>query len=352
MKRSLVPLLACPECGSELTILAGAAGDEINEGVLECSGCRAAYPVLEGVPRLLAARDLHLVEGDDLTTQHFAFEFDVYSSGDLDLDSPEVVDYLLFSRTGLGPARAGQNDDFYPTSVGDVDHSGARRQVDGRVVLDAGCGSGRFTLAAARSGAARVVGLELGPHVRIAAERCRGLPNVDFVQGSVLNPPFRAQSFDLVFSIGVLHHTPDPAGGFRALSALVRNGGRQSVWVYPPEYWGGPLRAPFGKAVHALLSRLAPRRAFAVVRRVLYPLGRLQALLARRRWSKVLAAPLFLLSVPRHPRREIMLTTIYDYFCPPIISTHRPEEVMEWFRDSGFREVEPVAVPTAVTGIK
>ena len=38
--------------------------------------------------------------------------------------------------------------------------------------------------------------------------------------------PFAAESFDIAFSFGVLHHLPDPEAGFRNLVSLVKPGGR------------------------------------------------------------------------------------------------------------------------------
>src|SRR5436190_2111416 len=66
-----------------------------------------------------------------------------------------------------------------------------------------------------------------------AARRCAGLANVALLQGSLLEPPFAPQSFDLVFSKGVVHCTPDPPGAVRRMAELVKPGGYLFVWVYP-----------------------------------------------------------------------------------------------------------------------
>jgi hypothetical protein len=104
------------------------------------------------------------------------------------------------------------------------------------------------------------------------------------------------------------------------------------------------------RKVHARLSRLPPDEALDRCRRWLYPLGRLQMKLAERRATKLLGAPLFLVNVPRHPQPEVMLSTIYDYFCPPIISTHTDAEVRAWLEDAGFARVRSVPVPSASFG--
>ncbi len=223
--------------------------------------------------------------------------------------------------------------------------------VAGKTVLEGGCGPGRF-LPLLAAHADRVVALELGSHVDRAAERCRHLPNVDLVQGSVLAPPFKPGTFDLVYSLGVLHHTEQPERGARALASLVADDGQLSVWVYGPDYWGSGVRRLTGRTVHAYLRRRDPESAYRACRRWLYPLGRLQARAARRRWTKIAFAPIFILGVPRHPVPEVMMATIFDYFAAPIISTHTTAEVRGWLEGQGFSELTALPVPTSVRATK
>lgn len=101
----------------------------------------------------------------------------------------------------------------------------------GKRGLDAGCGFGRHLYYAAEFGA-EMTGLDFSGAIFRAAEITAGIPNVALVQGDILTPPFRQRSFDFVYSIGVLHHLPDPEGGFQALLPLVRPGGFIIIWVY------------------------------------------------------------------------------------------------------------------------
>jgi len=101
----------------------------------------------------------------------------------------------------------------------------------GKRGLDAGCGFGRHMYYAARFGA-RMVGLDFSRAIERARDVTKGLPAVRLIQGDILQPPFAPQSFDFVYSLGVLHHTVDPEAGFRALRQLVRPGGAIFVWVY------------------------------------------------------------------------------------------------------------------------
>src|SRR5258705_12087780 len=92
----------------------------------------------------------------------------------------------------------------------------------GRRVLDAGCGKGRHLRLAAAFGAKEVIGVDLGPAVDAAARNTVDLDNVHVVQGDLTRPPFRRESMDLIYSIGVLHHLPEPEAGFRALAPILR----------------------------------------------------------------------------------------------------------------------------------
>lgn len=101
----------------------------------------------------------------------------------------------------------------------------------GKRGLDAGCGFGRHLYHAAQFGAS-MVGLDFSQAITRAREITVGLERVRLIQGDLLQPPFRLASFNFVYSIGVLHHLPDPEAGFRALLPLLRPGGAVFIWVY------------------------------------------------------------------------------------------------------------------------
>jgi SAM-dependent methyltransferase len=352
MHEDLVDSLACPACRAALRLdvrTRDPGTGRVVSGALECSAEGTRYPVRGGVPRLLPSTGRTVDRDPELrTADHFAQEFTALAEDDRDFADDDMLEYVFYSRTGLDPALyARVPGDPYMVELPDAtNYRPDGSFLSGKTVLDAGCGAGRLTTVAARS-ARRVVGLDLGDHVDRAVARMWHSDHVDIVQGSVLEPPFGDGTFDYVFSVGVLHHTPDPGGGCRALARAVRCGGAMSIWVYPPSYWGRPIQAAVGRRIHAGLARMPPEAALCACKRWLYPLGRLQMRLAERRWSKLLGAPLFVVNVPRHPQPEIMLTTIFDYYCPPIISTHTYDEARDWLKDAGFTELRRVPVPTA-----
>lgn len=335
----LMGLLACPDCGQGV--------EQRSYDQLKCEACARIYPVRDGIPRLLPS-DLVNLGRPTSTAAHFEMEFNLQER--VVDPSSTLLHYLLLSRTGLDPALKHRDDiPEYPEALNTEAYNPNLTALSGLSVLDGGCGGGRFLPIAAEA-AEHVVGLELGDHVEVAAARVKHLGNVDVVQGSVLAPPFKSEGFDLCYSLGVVHHTPDPRGAARGLGSLVRRGGCMALWVYAPTYWGGAIKGPIAKLIHQGMSRMSPANKRRMARAILLPIGRLQLHLARRAWTKMLAAPLFAVNVPRHPDRSEMLSNILDYYGAPIISTHSHEEVERWLLDAGFQNVERLPIGTACLG--
>lgn len=124
---------------------------------------------------------------------------------------------------------------WMPTVMGFNDFAGAR-------LLEVGCGMGTDLLQFARGGA-KVTGVDLTPrsieisrqHLAVYGERG------DFAITDGESLPFADESFDVVYSNGVLHHTPDTAGAVREVHRVVRAGGQAKVMLYhrgSAAFWG------------------------------------------------------------------------------------------------------------------
>ena len=77
-----------------------------------------------------------------------------------------------------------------------------------------------------------VVAVDLSFAIDAARENLSEREGIHFIQADIFRLPFRPQSFDFVYSWGVLHHTPDPPAAFSRLPPLVRPGGKLMVFVY------------------------------------------------------------------------------------------------------------------------
>lgn len=104
-----------------------------------------------------------------------------------------------------------------------------------KIILDAGCGSGFSGLLffGDHLHDHDYLGVDISSAVEIAAERFheQGYPG-DFLQGNMLKLPIPAESIDLIFSEGVLHHTDSTEAAFKFLAQKLRPGGRFLFYVY------------------------------------------------------------------------------------------------------------------------
>ena len=211
--------------------------------------------------------------------------------------------------------------------------------LSGKTVLDGGCGMGRYLRIAAEMGADLAAGIDLSLAVQAARELTEGLPGVAIVRGDLLRPPFPPQSFDHVYSIGVLDHTPDPRRAFLRLAALVKPGGRIAVWVYRRER---PAIEWIMNAHRAVSTRL-PLGLLMGLARWTAPIGGWKRrLMASPRWfiqRLGVALHLLTIGVSMHPDAEVRVCDTLDWYAPRYLSRHTRDEVASWFGEAGLTEI-------------
>lgn len=310
MKERLLQYLACPQCGGDLVVEAHKhAGHEIMEGSLTCSGCKSSFPITRGVPRF--AQDVGVVEQQ--TAEAFGYEWTRYS---------ELADrYRQQFLDWLAPADAS----FF----------------QGKAVLEGGCGKGRHTALAAEFGAKDVVALDLSVAVDAAFANTRHLENVHIVQADLNEPPVR-NHFDYAFSIGVLHHLPDPERGFRALVSKLKPGGAISAWVYGREGNGWIVHGVTPIREH-VTSRL-PHPLLEVLSNVItVPLWLGTKLMYGPTGGRVGPVRLpygdYLAYIAPFPFRE-QRHIVFDHLVAPVAYYIRREEFEGWFDRAGLQEVQ------------
>ncbi len=106
--------------------------------------------------------------------------------------------------------------------------------IKNKIILDQGCGGGRYTIALKMLGAKKVIGLDFSKiGIENAISRCKhyGIKNVEFIEGSVLKMPFEDNIFDFVFSNGVLHHTNNWTLGLREQLRVLKKGGMGFLYL-------------------------------------------------------------------------------------------------------------------------
>jgi 2-polyprenyl-3-methyl-5-hydroxy-6-metoxy-1,4-benzoquinol methylase len=105
------------------------------------------------------------------------------------------------------------------------------RQLMDQLILDCGCGAGRFSEVVLEAGA-EVIAVDLSTAVDACWANLKHFPKLHCVQASVYDLPFRDCTFDYAFSIGVIQHTPDPRKAVRSVIAKAKVGGKVGFWIY------------------------------------------------------------------------------------------------------------------------
>jgi len=188
-------LLACPACADPL------AAD------WSCRGCGARFDAPDGIPNLR-------LPGDGRTDAVRRF----YERAPFPGYPP---------RDSLHALRARAERSTFARLIDEAIPGDAR-------IVEIGCGTGQMCLYLARADRL-VIGADLTRASLLlgaAAARRFRLDRVQFVEVDLTRPGLRAESFDVVYSSGVLHHTPDPRASFARVAQLARPGGIIVLGVY------------------------------------------------------------------------------------------------------------------------
>jgi SAM-dependent methyltransferase len=285
MNLELLSLLRCPRCRGMLEV----AGNPPE--ALRCRECGTASSIVNGVPRLAS----------DTYTSSFSRQWNRY-----DVARPAEDDVNFKVKTGVAPA-----------------------ELADKLVLDAGCGGGRYSRLVGSHGA-RVIGVDLSAAVEKAAALCADFPDVYIVQANLLDLPLADAAFDLVFSIGVLHHTPNPRRSFAEVARKVKPGGRLAVWLYrkntPPQEW-------LNAGLRSVTSRVPAR----VLEPCCAGLGMLGSVPVLNRTLNKIA------NFSNHPDWTLRVCDNFDWYAPRYQSHHTLDELRSWFCQEGFEGITELA---------
>jgi SAM-dependent methyltransferase len=323
-------LFADPKTSAPLALEASERrGDRIIFGALVSPTAR--YPIVRGIPRFVPFET-------DNYSRSFGYQWNRWPR-------------LQFDSENVGRPMQGHTGQMFERITGQNrgQSRGQNRRQDslaGQLILDIGCGPGRF-IETARSKGAKVIGIDYSTAVEAAARNFSDDPNVCICQADALKLPLPADSVDGAYSIGVLHHTPDPRQGVHEAARVVRPGGWFALSVYGQ---GGYYDFPTVKAWRRIFRALWPiaghyppllysyataygLRPLAAILPWLGPLGKLGPLL-----GKALRLPFPSVQLP--DVRWSFLDT-FDSVTPSYQSAHQAFEVFQWLKSGGMEEIEP-----------
>jgi SAM-dependent methyltransferase len=311
MKETLLQYLACPACAGDLSLASAERNNgEIVSGALRCAGCGKSFAVTGGIPRFA---DLSADEVQRETAENFGQQW-------LEFDHVEQHHEKQFL------------DWIAPVTP---------EFVSGKTVVEGGCGKGRHTRLIGEWGAKAVIGVDLSVAVEAAYKNTKDLPNVHIIQADIYQLPLK-KTFDYAFSVGVLHHLPNPRAGFASLTQKLRPGGAISAWVYGLENNGwivhlvNPLREHVTSKLPMralyVLSYLPTLVLWLALKLVYLPLGKTGL-------KRFLFYGDYLGYIARFPFREIH-NIVHDHLTAPVAFYISRQEFADWYAEAQTERTE------------
>jgi SAM-dependent methyltransferase len=310
-----IETLRCPTCAAPLRLAVASANGEIETGMLAC-GSEHCFEVRQGIPRFVPP---------DSYADSFGFQWKTFAR--LQLDSYNGTDFSFARFRAITGWSA--------------------EDLKGRKVLDAGCGAGRFAEVVAHRLGADLYAFDLSA----ATEACREnlMPHPPFVcQASIYTPPFAEGTFDFVYSIGVIQHTPDPHAAIVSLCRLVKPGGSIALWIYEQDWKSFVGTLGFKRLLRPLVSRLERRKQLAFSRAlaalffpVVWPLRRLgTAGKLVMRLLPVASGHLVGIPLSKEDFRTWVLLDTFDMYASTYDQPQTFQAVADTLRNAGFQDIE------------
>jgi SAM-dependent methyltransferase/uncharacterized protein YbaR (Trm112 family) len=333
MRKSLIDLLVDPVSQSPLSLSTnGQVEEDITEGSLR-SPEGNSYKIVNGIPRFVLTAD----HGQKQTESSFGYKWKQRDAW----YSPQVYEACqtwLLQRYGF--ERLEEMRSFFAAHPR---------------ILDAGCGSG-FSSSLwmdsswGRNGNSDWVGADISEAVDVARERLGGYPHTHFIQADILQLPFRPQSFDAIFSDGVLHHTPSTERALKSLALLLVPGGEILFYLYRVK---SPIREFTDDHVRDAISSLDPAQAWEALR----PLTKLGQALAELHAEIEVPEDIPVLGIKagRYDVQRLIYWHFaklywnetfsfeennhvnFDWYHPRYSWRHTEEEIRRWCEEAGLR---------------
>lgn len=322
MQRKHLDLLCDPITREDLSLeVIVEIGDEVVEGLLISS--RASYPISNGIPRFVS---------DEGYSENFGRQWERWA-------------HVQYESENIGGPMQGWTTNMFRKITG-----WQLGDLRDRRVLEIGCGGGRFGDLVQSSNPSNYIGVDYSKAVDVAKKlmEAKGKEAL-FVQADALALPLKSESVDLAFSIGVLHHTPDPSLGIAESFRCLRSAGFMSVSVYERGgYYGWPNVA-FWRRVFNSMSPEVKHRAALIYSKllctVLHPIGKL--------WRPLTYPIRLIFPTVYLPDLRWSVLDTFDSLTTSYQSTHTGEEVSSWMSSHGFRDVRQQSWgSTSWTGVK
>jgi SAM-dependent methyltransferase len=310
MKLKFLKYLCDPENQMDLILKNGIIkNNTIISGILKSQ--KNSYPIINGIPRFVK---------NESYSANFGYQWNRWARTQFD------------DQNVNGPLKNYTSNMFKSIT------QFSKKKLHGKLVLDLGCGPGRFTDVAVDMGAI-VIALDYSSAIDAAKLNfATKQSNILFIQGDALNLPIKKNTLDYCFSIGVLHHTPSPIQAVKQVSRVLKKkgGGVFAIRVYNKKSF---YTFPSVKLWRYIFLKLNPLFKFYPPLIYSYFFGTITFILGKI-W-RPLSYPLRIIfpTVWSLDYRWLILDT-FDAITTSYQSGHTPLEVRSWLVDAGFIKIK------------
>ena len=316
MDKKFLSYLACPDCIGEICIekIQDEVDGRIKTGNLICNQCSRIYPIKSFIPRFVPEENY---------ADNFGFQWNLYTEAQYDSSLELPMSESRFYKTTNWP-----------------------KTMQGELILEAGCGAGRFTEIVLSTGAT-LISFDYSNAVEANYKMNGSNPNLFILQADIFSPPLKPEIFDRLYCMGVIQHTPDPEKAFRSLPRFLKSGGKIAIDVYLKEgiwkwltsyrrlHWF--TRYMSVKNVHAI-SKIYVDMIWPLTK-WLWSFGRIGRRIARyvflvkdRFWRKGL-------DVPDQVQKESLVLHFIDQLCAYYDQPQSESTIEEWFQTESLKDV-------------
>lgn len=216
-------------------------------------------------------------------------------------------------------------------------------ELKGKLILDVGCGTGRFAEIALKAGA-YVVGLDYSSAAYVASKNLEKYSNFRAIRGDIYKLPFKEKSFDIVYCLGVLQHTPNVEQAFKSLPLVVKKSGYLVVDYYWKRLisvlgWKYPIRL-----ITSHLKESTVLKILSFIHPFLYPISRLviRTPFIGKALSRLLPVVNYCIDYPElgdELLREWSFLDTYDNWAPKYDQPQTVNTVKKWALDASLKKV-------------
>ena len=315
MKVSLLNWLSCPKCKGNIILEGGLNHKETTEietGSLKCALCGDVFLIVNSIPRFIR---------EEGYTNNFGFQWNLFRKTQLD----------SYTNTTISKDRFFRESKWNP------------EQMKGKLIIDAGCGAGRFA-EIALSTETIVFAVDYSNAVDACWKNLKNKENLHVVQADIYNLPFRSDTFDYIYSFGVLHHTPNVKKSFFSLIQKLKNGGKICVDFYRKD-WKIYLWSKYW--LRPILKNLPQEKLLKIIKKVSPVLLLISNSL--NRIPKIGHYLKYAIPVVNHKgelplNKELLfewtILNTFDMFSPKYDNPQNEKEVSGWLTEANLSNIE------------